>query len=117
MSVALALVLAMILTETLPAGVDLRQNRPRFVEIDAGADHAWGRTATGRVLCWGSSVWGQLGDGTLASKSRPALVEDVDVTADGSAFGSFTCLLTRGDVRCLEGRSPVRPTPTRKGRR
>lgn len=120
MTVVLALVLAMTPTETLQAEVDLGQDRPHFVEIDAGADHACGRTATGRVLCWGSSVWGQLGDGRIAAtedtplfgpsafagpgdvlRGRPVEVETSRRFRAVTTGGRHTCALTeRGEAYC-----------------
>lgn len=44
------------------------QAGPSFEEIAAGADHACGRTSTGQLYCWGSSVWGQLGDGERTAR-------------------------------------------------
>lgn len=120
MTVALAVVLAMTPTEPLQADVDLRQDRPRFVGIDAGADHACGRTATGRVLCWGSFVWGQLGDGREAATEemspfgpsafggpgdvvggRPVEVETSHPFRALTTGGRHTCALTKaGEAYC-----------------
>lgn len=123
MTVVLALVLAMIPTETLQSDVDFRQDRPHFVEIDAGADHACGRTATGRVLCWGSFVWGQLGDGRTAAteetppfgppafgrpedvvRGRPVAVETSRPFRAVTTGGRHTCALTKtGEAYCWGG--------------
>ena len=35
----------------------------QFTAIDAGNGHTCGLTTLGKIQCWGSGVWGQLGDG------------------------------------------------------
>lgn len=120
MTVALALVLAMTPTETLQTDVDLRQDRPHFVEIGARADHAYGRTESGRVLSLGSFVWGQLGDGRIAAtddtplfgpsafgrpgdvvRGRPVEVETSRTFRAVTTGGRHTCALTEtGEAYC-----------------
>lgn len=80
MIAGLLLLLSAILPEAFQVDIDSGWDRPRFVEIDAGADHACGRTEIGRVFCWGSSGWGQLGDG------RATATEETPIFGP-SAFG------------------------------
>jgi alpha-tubulin suppressor-like RCC1 family protein len=44
------------------------------VAIAAGADHACARRALGAIICWGSNVDAQLGDGSTAAQPEPELV-------------------------------------------
>lgn len=44
--------------------------------VDAGGFHACAVTGAGGVWCWGDNRFGQLGDGTRASRSVPAAVRE-----------------------------------------
>lgn len=44
-------------------------------EIAIGRSHGCGVDAAGRVHCWGDNTAGQLGDGTMASRSEPAPIQ------------------------------------------
>jgi alpha-tubulin suppressor-like RCC1 family protein len=48
----------------------------RFVSLGLGSNHTCGLTSEGAVYCWGGNERGQLGDGTIAS--RTGLVRVVD---------------------------------------
>ncbi len=76
--------------------------------VSAGGYHACALTSAGAVKCWGSSLFGELGDGTTTDRLTP-----VDVCADTScavpltgvtaiSAGSFhTCALTAASsVKC-----------------
>jgi len=39
--------------------------------VRAACDHSVALTSTGRVLTWGADNWGQLGNGTTASRAKP----------------------------------------------
>ena len=43
-------------------------------DLGAGAGHACGVTAEGRLLCWGTNAAGQLGDGTFERRPAPVAV-------------------------------------------
>lgn len=42
-----------------------------IVEVSLGYDHSSANTSKGRIFTWGANSSGQLGDGTLTSKSTP----------------------------------------------
>ncbi len=75
----------------------------------------------GRVNCWGSNGYGQLGDGTMTDQTRPVQTSGI-TTAVGVATGSgHSCaLLSDGTLRCWgsgalgklgNGASANQPTP------
>lgn len=72
----------------------------RVVAMDAGSTHTCAAVDDGRVLCWGSNMFGQLGDGTLQDRRVPVRVADPALTtlrADSVSTGArHTCLADRG---------------------
>jgi alpha-tubulin suppressor-like RCC1 family protein len=69
---------------------------------EAGWNHACGITDKGEVLCWGWNYYGQLGDGTKASRPRPAAVFGLmEGTAAVGIGWAHTCAVSEsGGVKC-----------------
>ncbi|CAN7499354.1 fibronectin type III domain-containing protein [Acidovorax sp. LjRoot66] len=70
--------------------------------IAAGVAHTCALTLAGAVQCWGSNSSGQLGDGSLTSKSTPQPVTGLASGVAAIAAGNYyTCALTTaGAVHC-----------------
>ncbi|MCA9607906.1 MAG: hypothetical protein KC619_19990 [Myxococcales bacterium] len=68
------------------------------LEVDAGDNFTCVRLATGRVACWGDNAFGQLGDGSVVGRDRPAPVVDL-ADADAMSVGAtFACALSSAGV-------------------
>jgi alpha-tubulin suppressor-like RCC1 family protein len=65
--------------------------------LASGANHNCAVTSADSVVCWGRNDWGQLGNGTTTSSSKPVAVtglpEDVRTVSAGH---SYACALTEG---------------------
>ncbi len=73
----------------------------RVVQIAAGQAHACALTAGRHVLCWGSNLFGQLGDGTRSDRHTPVAVRGLPKVRLLLAGGQFTCALTmRRHLKC-----------------
>ena len=71
------------------------------VSVAAGGRHTCGLTARGGVKCWGENFQGQLGDGTVMTRSAPVDVAGLQNDAITiTSGGSHTCATTstRGAV-------------------
>lgn len=74
--------------------------------ISAGGEHAGGEHAcgviSGTASCWGSNMYGQLGDGTVVSRQHPGEVLGIDGNVLTVSLGMMhSCALTEGgDVWC-----------------
>ncbi|MBN2084613.1 MAG: hypothetical protein JW748_05260 [Anaerolineales bacterium] len=73
-----------------------------MARVTAGWNHTCAVTGNGEVKCWGWNYYGQLGDETKATRSRPVsvrrLMEDAVEVAPGWAH---TCAVTAaGGVKC-----------------
>lgn len=91
------------------------------IAIASGVSHTCVVHEGGGVSCWGSNLFGQLGDGTQTASSVPVEVGDLRDATAISAGTSFTCALRRGGtVSCWganhagqlgDGRKVDRATP------
>lgn len=75
------------------------------LSITAGETHSCHVAADGRVRCWGSGKFGQLGDDLIHQPTTPTSVAGLppDVVSVG-AGGSHSCALTlSGDIHCWGG--------------
>jgi alpha-tubulin suppressor-like RCC1 family protein len=72
------------------------------VQISAGESHTCALVESGRVACWGSNTFGQMGDGSWVSPVRvPVWVSGISDAIAISAGGGHTCALRRdGGVSC-----------------
>ena len=68
----------------------------RFTSINAGSSHTCGLNESGTAFCWGSNTSGQLGDGTITTRSMPVTVSGGLTFASLTAGYSHTCGLASG---------------------
>lgn len=73
-----------------------------FISVAAGDSHTCALTAEGKVKCWGSNEYGQLGDGTIDQRATPMDVVDLIGTVSAIAPGGLhTCaLMANGGIKC-----------------
>ncbi len=84
------------------AQADVSGVTSHIIAIAAGYDHSCLLAESGSVECWGSNDYGQLGDGTTASRTAPVSVQGLAGSAAAIAAGAqSTCaLLADGQVQC-----------------
>jgi len=82
-------------------------NATDAIAITSGSGHTCIiRKPNGNIACWGSNLWGQLGNGTLNASNQPVTVTDSNGEALTGAIGiaagdRHTCAnLADGSVRC-----------------
>jgi len=72
-----------------------------FTAIDAGNGHTCGLTTLGKIYCWGSGVWGQVGDGARSLyQTTPVPVNGDHIFTALSLGSSHSCCLAVGRVFC-----------------
>ncbi|MFO0548917.1 MAG: hypothetical protein U0271_11045 [Polyangiaceae bacterium] len=80
------------------------QDEPRPL-LGMGGDHVCVLKDTGRVWCWGSNLYLQLGDGFRPIESKPVQIPGVEDATDIAADGQHTCVVTKsGEVACWGGK-------------
>jgi alpha-tubulin suppressor-like RCC1 family protein len=60
----------------MTSAAHLRRHHRQAGMVTSGNVHTCGETTTNRAYCWGSNVWGQLGDGTNTQRLTPGAVAD-----------------------------------------
>ncbi len=65
--------------------------------VTAGYGYTCALTTAGAVKCWGSNSWGQLGDGTTASRTTPAVVGSLSAGVQAVAAAErHACAIVAG---------------------
>ena len=71
------------------------------ISAGTGGAHSCALLATGRVECWGSNDYGQLGNGSTTDSSTPVQVSGISNATAISAGGAHSCaLLATGEIYC-----------------
>jgi alpha-tubulin suppressor-like RCC1 family protein len=89
-----------------PLPVEVFGGGTNWAQVDAGGDHTCALKTTGRLFCWGSDVYGEVGDGLpFVNQAIPAQVAGggTDWTAV-SAGGNTTCARRAGGSLYCWGR-------------
>lgn len=71
-----------------------------ITEIAAGYNHTCALTGSGGVRCWGNNAFGQLGDDTQTSRSRPVMVPLPGSIVAVSAGTLHSCAATCREIYC-----------------
>jgi Regulator of chromosome condensation (RCC1) repeat len=83
------------------------------IELSLGNDHSCALLSGGRVKCWGSNAYGQLGRQVEGdSDASPGLVQGLEWVEEISVGGDQSCArLSDGHVTCWGGAYGPYPTP------
>jgi hypothetical protein len=93
------------------------------IRVSAGDEHTCALMMQGRVMCWGSNTWGQLGDGTATDRLTPTPVVGLagEAVAIDAGYHHTCALLASGVAQCWgrnvfgqlgDGTTADRLTPT-----
>ena len=77
----------------------------RFVTLGAGENHACAVTLSGEAWCWGSSVYGKLGDDYGGPTTVPVLVAGNIRWQRVTAANNYTCAPCTTDALYCWGRN------------
>jgi alpha-tubulin suppressor-like RCC1 family protein len=84
-----------------PTPEALAPSRADVIQMAAGQRHACALHADGTVSCWGENDRGQLGDGAIVPRAKPAGVPGIDDAVEVAAGQGRTCIRRRaGGVAC-----------------
>jgi alpha-tubulin suppressor-like RCC1 family protein len=72
----------------------------RLKQITAGAAHTCALTEKEQIYCWGFNGSGQLGEGTLADRLEPRLVQSAEKFTQVISGGFHTCGLSQNRLFC-----------------
>ena len=76
-------------------------NLSNVVEISAGSTHNCALKANGNVWCWGTNIFGELGDGTNYYTKKPNIVPGIENAIDIDINYSTSCaVIAGGSVKC-----------------
>lgn len=92
--------LSLSLTFALTASAGTRPNgeahgrSSHWTRLAASLDHTCAIPDDGRVVCWGDNSVGQLGDGSVSTRTSPVLVASLATAVSVAAGPAHTCALT-----------------------
>ena len=96
--------------EQIRSGRFLRVGEPRgsvgvgAADVLVGTDAACALTGEGKVMCWGSGSYGQLGNGAMNGSATPVEVAGIrDAVAIGGGSYNFCALRRNGSLSCWGG--------------
>lgn len=98
-------------TGTLPTGVTFDTTTGEFVgpagwnenfaSVSAGFEHSCAVTNSGKALCWGRNLFGQLGDGSTFNRFVPTQVSGLSSGVSFLAAGNVSsCAIRSGALSC-----------------
>ena len=71
-------------------------------QLSLGAEHSCVRGGDGAVRCWGNGIYGQLGNGSTASRTLPVLALGLSTVSTLAAGQYHTCAaLADGSIQCF----------------
>ncbi|HEV8254093.1 MAG TPA: hypothetical protein VGQ78_05020, partial [Vicinamibacteria bacterium] len=78
-----------------------------FDSLDADGLHSCGAKSNGEVFCWGSNVYGQLGDGTTTTRPSPVKVAGAVSFISVSTGENHTCARSNAGTAYCWGRNDL----------